>query len=254
MILGDGLSPSTRFGLAFTLLTLTAWMTSTVSLLVCDVAALPGWFVIGAILIRTHLQTGLFIAGHDSMHGVLWPECRSCNRLLGSLLLIFYAGLPFEVCLRNHRLHHQQTATDRDPDFQVNPRAGLLQWYFRFMAGYLRPRQMASLLFFWAVLWVFACLLGTSGWINVLLFCSLPLLLSSFQLFLFGTYFPHRCQRPPLCKNQPDSLDLPAWLSLIACFHFGYHREHHDQPTLPWFALPACRSQRRSLASAGTPG
>jgi beta-carotene ketolase (CrtW type) len=77
--------------------------------------------------------------------------------------------------------------------------------------------------------------------INVLLFCTLPLLLSSLQLFVFGTYLPHRWQRTQSVGSHPDSLGLPTWLSLLACFHFGYHREHHDHPGLAWFELPAAR-------------
>ena len=38
-----------------------------------------------------------------------------------------------------------------------------------------------------------------------------------------------------LAAGGPASLDWPAWLSLLACFHFGYHREHHDRPDLAWF-------------------
>jgi beta-carotene ketolase (CrtW type) len=49
-----------------------------------------------------------------------------------------------------------------------------------------------------------------------------------------GTYRPHRL---PTGKNgdtdYPDahrarSNDMPTWLSLITCFHFGYHHEHHE--------------------------
>ena len=36
---------------------------------------------------RTLLQTGLFIVGHDAMHGVLWPHCRNRNALLGRIAL-----------------------------------------------------------------------------------------------------------------------------------------------------------------------
>jgi len=35
---------------------------------------------------------------------------------------------------------------------------------------------------------------------------------------------------------------------LLACFHFGYHREHHDHPYLPWFALPTARQNATVLA------
>jgi len=63
-----------------------------------------------------------------------------------------------------------------------------------------------------------------------------------------GTYLPHRGQRSPHPEARPHSLNLPPWLSLLACYHFGYHREHHDRPDLAWFQLP--RQRRRSVPLA----
>jgi beta-carotene ketolase (CrtW type) len=108
---------------------------------------------------------------------------------------------------------------------------------------------MGRLLTGWTVLALIACRLAPFGWLNVLLFCTLPLLLSSLQLFVFGTYLPHRGQRLPQRRPHADSLELAPWLSLLACFHFGYHREHHDAPTLAWFELPAQRRRARSRLS-----
>jgi beta-carotene ketolase (CrtW type) len=123
----------------------------------------------------------------------------------------------------------------------------VLRWYGQFMAGYLSGAQMGRLLGGWAVLALgFRCINGSAP-ANVLLFCTAALLLSSLQLFLFGTYLPHRRQRPPHRRSHPDSLALPPWLSLLACFHFGYHREHHDHPGLSWFELPAAHRRSPTL-------
>jgi beta-carotene ketolase (CrtW type) len=84
--------------------------------------------------------------------------------------------------------------------------------------------------------------------VRVLLVVTLPLLLSSWQLFLVGTYLPHRGQRLPELNAHPISLNLPPWLSLLACFHFGYHREHHDNPGLNWYQLPSARALSLALA------
>lgn len=95
----------------------------------------------------------------------------------------------------------------------------------------------------------------------------LPLLFSSWQLFFFGTYQPHRNllgQIPihlqsdwdltlpksslneqfisPL-KQLPCSSSFPVGLAFLACYYFSYHREHHSNPNLPWYRLPKAHIQ-----------
>ena len=121
------------------------------------------------------------------------------------------------------------------------------------MASYLSPAQMLGLLTLWATLAILASQVSPTGLFNVLIFCTLPLWLSSVQLFFVGTYLPHRGQNGLHAKPAPESLDLPAPLSLLACFHFGYHREHHDNPGLSWFQLPSVRQAlSRSPRSPGS--
>jgi beta-carotene ketolase (CrtW type) len=77
---------------------------------------------------------------------------------------------------------------------------------------------------------------------NVIAFWVLPLVLSSFQLFLFGTYLPHRSEAPTAAGcHAVRSLEYSHLLSLLACYHFGYHWEHHAYPAVPWFRLPELR-------------
>lgn len=248
----SGLRSTTRRGLLLTALILLGWLISLIGLLQLDLGQLPGPvlgpLVIGGVLIRTLLQTGLFIVGHDAMHRVLLPESRGWNDRLGTLSLALYAALPYGRCRANHQRHHRFTASDKDPDFHGDVGAGVWGWYRRFMAGYLTVGQMALLLAAWGLLALIARGFTPLGAWNVLLFCTLPLLLSSLQLFLVGTYLPHRSQRSPQAQARPQSLDLPPWLSLLACYHFGYHREHHDRPDLAWFQLP--RQRRRSVPLA----
>ena len=42
------------------------------------------------------------------------------------------------------------------------------------------------------------------------------------------------------------NLDLHPVLSLLACFHFGYHYEHHARPDLPWWRLWQVRGMGES--------
>ncbi|MFM8524855.1 MAG: fatty acid desaturase [Cyanobacteriota bacterium] len=223
-----------------------------ISLLIVNVASWPWWWSIVIVLGRTFLQTGLFITAHDAMHGVLLPEMKRWNQRLGAVCLGLYAALPYQACLQNHQLHHHRPATADDPDFHADPAAGPWRWYRKFMRGYLRPGQMGRLLGFWGLLILSMTPWNRSAWMNLLLFYTLPLLLSSLQLFVFGTYLPHRDQRLSGEQRGPISLDHPSWLSLLTCFHFGYHREHHDHPQLAWFELPAQRQKRKPLTSGMT--
>jgi beta-carotene ketolase (CrtW type) len=225
-----------------------SWLISMIGLLTCDLRGVPWWGLAAAILVRTHLQTGLFILGHDAMHGLLCPRQPGLNHRLGALLLILYAALPYQRALRLHQQHHQAPGSPLDPDGPPTQGSSPLRWYCRFMAAYLSPGQMSGLLAFWASLIMLCGLITPSALLNVLAFCTLPLMLSSVQLFIFGTFLPHRCQQAPNAKPHPESLHLPIWLSLLACFHFGYHREHHDNPGLSWFELPAAHQRARTLA------
>lgn len=244
-----GISATTRRGLALSTLIVLTWLITMVSLLVINVATWSWGWITAAVLLRTFLQTGLFITAHDAMHGVLFPERPPSNQRLGAICLTLYAGLPYQQCLRNHQLHHHRQATADDPDFHDDPDAGVWRWFARFMAGYLGPGQMGTLLSVWSLLWLLTAPWNHNAWVNLLLFCTLPLLLSSLQLFLFGTYLPHRAQQLTGGNGGPESLRLPPWLSLLTCFHFGYHREHHDHPQLTWFELPAQHLGSRPLAS-----
>ena len=210
------------------------------------------WLLVAMLLLRTQMQTGLFIVAHDAMHGLICPDRIKINNAIGALALMVYAGVPYAACHRQHQRHHGQPGTADDPDFPSDQRRGVLQWYWQFLLRYLSAGQMLRLLGGWGVLLLLTMTgttLGPGGAaVRVLLVVTLPLLLSSWQLFLVGTYLPHRGQRLPELNAHPISLNLPPWLSLLACFHFGYHREHHDNPGLNWYQLPSARALSLALA------
>ena len=238
--------PATRRGLLLAALILGGWL---LSLLLILPAAWGHWsppLMLLAVLLRSQLQTGLFIVGHDAMHRVLLPGAPRLNDRIGALVLGLYAALPFDRCLRQHQRHHRAPATALDPDFHGPGQSSVVAWYRRFMARYLNPVQMSLLLTAWALLawW--------SSVESVLLFCTLPLMLSSLQLFVVGTVLPHRrgCGAEPAQRTR--SLDLPEWLSLLACYHFGYHLEHHQAPQLAWHELPQRHRERTPSPLAPT--
>jgi beta-carotene ketolase (CrtW type) len=239
------LSPITRRGLGLAAVILLGWMLSLILLLPLQPSALPPPVLVAAVLVRTVLHTGLFILAHDAMHGLLLPGSPAANRRLGQAALLLYACLPYTTCRLNHALHHSHPGTALDPDHHGAAGPSPLAWYARFMVGYLSLRQMGALVAAWTVLALALLPINPAAASNVLLFCTLPVLLSSLQLFVVGTYLPHR--------NGTISLDLPHWLSLLSCYHFGYHHEHHAFPWLAWHELPAARCHEpRDSADAGS--
>ncbi len=81
---------------------------------------------------------------------------------------------------------------------------------------------------------------------NLTLFWVIPSILSSVQLFYFGTFTPHK-EPSGGYKNIhcAQTNPLPTWLSFITCYHFGYHYEHHEHPDVPWWGLPKVFQMQR---------
>jgi beta-carotene ketolase (CrtW type) len=207
-------------------------------------ATLPPAAWLPAVLLRTLLQTGLFIVGHDAMHHSVAPADRGLNDRIGRLALALYACLPYDLCRRNHLLHHRGPGGSSDPDFHAPRQPGIIGWFLRFLGGYLSPVSLTVLVCLWGGGALAAWTMHGHGLQVVFSFCVLPLALSALQLFLFGTYLPHRgpARRAP---HGAITLEWPEPLSLLACYHFGYHVEHHIHPSLPWYALPACHRRLR---------
>lgn len=191
----------------------------------------------------TWLSVGLFIVAHDAMHGSLAPGRPTVNRLVGRLALLLYAGFWMDRLSPNHMAHHRHVGTGEDPDFAEHHPTAFWPWYRQFMLRYFGWREFGVLTAIVAVyLFVLRAPLG-----SVLLFWALPAILSSVQLFYFGTFLPHRHADDPFAdEHRARSNDYPWLVSLLTCFHFGYHREHHRSPGTPWWRLPAERRATRS--------
>lgn len=223
-----------------------SWLGSLVILLPTTLPDLSPVLISASVLVRTLLQTGLFIVAHDAMHGTLWPERPGANRAIGQSLLLLYAALPYSRCLANHRSHHLHAGSAQDPDHHREGRGNLASWFFGFMAAYLSPRQITALAILWLTIGAVGARTSASPLANVVLYCILPTLLSSLQLFVVGTFIPHRTtgrSAEPELPHVPRSLDCPPWISLLCCYHFGYHWEHHALPHLAWHQLPKARRQ-----------
>ncbi|MCT0200765.1 fatty acid desaturase [Synechococcus sp. CS-1325] len=239
-------------GCSLALLIIGLWLSSLVPLgwfdpfTIFGQRSLQTWIAVAAIiLVRTFLQTGLFIVAHDAMHGSLVPRRPGLNTLLGQICLGLYAAIPYRLCHSNHLRHHRNPGGGDDPDFHDGRHNHPLSWYITFMGGYLSTAQIGWLLAIWACALAGLTFTSSHPVAVLVLFWVLPLILSSMQLFLFGTYLPHRAQSasPGSC-HQVGSSSLPPAISLLACYHFDYHWEHHHHPDSPWYTLPSLRRSR----------
>jgi beta-carotene/zeaxanthin 4-ketolase len=186
----------------------------------------------------TWLSVGLFIIAHDAMHGAVVPGHPRLNAAIGQLALWLYAAFSWRKLIVKHMAHHRHAGTDGDPDFD---HGGPVRWYANFIGTYFGWREGLLLP---VIVLIYAFLLG-DRWMYVALW-PVPAILASVQLFVFGTWLPHR----PGHDHFPDrhnarSSRISDPLSLLTCFHFGgYHHEHHLHPTVPWWRLPSTRTKR----------
>lgn len=201
-----------------------------------DAAASP-WLALLCLLGLTWLSVGLFIIAHDAMHGALAPGRPRVNAAIGRLALMLYAGFSWRKLIVKHMAHHRHPGTGDDPDFG---HGGPVRWYAGFVRTYFGWRE------FWVLggaVILYALILGPR-WPYVA-FWAVPSILASIQLFVFGTWLPHRTGAEPFAdRHNARSTRIGDPLSLLTCFHFGgYHHEHHLHPSVPWWRLPSTRRE-----------
>jgi beta-carotene/zeaxanthin 4-ketolase len=212
-----------------------AWLGHMLFWLHADLAVVPLPWVLLALFLQSWLYAGLFITAHDAMHGAIVPDTPRLNFWVGQIAVFSYALFSFKKLLQRHGRHHSHPASADDPDFHDGVHTGPLRWYLHFMLHYLSPVQLAGMAL------IFNLLQHAAGVAlpNILLFWVVPALLSTGQLFYFGTYLPHRMPAGGYDNmHRATTSSYPVWLSLLTCFHFGYHLEHHVYPTVPWWRLP----------------
>jgi len=193
-----------------------------------------------ALMWMTFLYTGLFITAHDAMHGTVSPGHHRVNLWVGRIVLLLYALFSFEALRREHFKHHRYPSSGRDPDYHDGVHRGPVAWYLRFMRHYLTPLQVTGM----AVLFNLLYHLASVPVHRLILFWAGPALLSTVQLFTFGTYLTHREPRTGYIEpHRTRSLALNTAASFLACYHFGYHWEHHAFPGQPWWRLPRVRRE-----------
>ncbi|MBW4627442.1 MAG: fatty acid desaturase [Brasilonema octagenarum HA4186-MV1] len=239
-------SPSTG-GLVIAIVIIATWVTSLILLLSVDISNFNILTLSLAMLWQAFLYTGLFITTHDAMHGAVFPANNKINHFIGSLCLTLYGFLPYQKLLRKHWMHHHHPASDKDPDFHDGEHKNLFAWYFYFMKNYSSWGQMLII----TIIYNLAYFILHIPRVNLTLFWAIPALISSIQLFYFGTFLPHREPKDGYSEpHRAQTISYPVWWSFLTCYHFGYHEEHHESPHLPWWQLPDAHMLKRSTINA----
>ncbi len=235
---------NSSIGLALASIIIFLWFVSLIGLLTVELAQIPLFMIILGVLLRSFLHTGLFITTHEAIHGAI-SKHRSINDTFGLATSLLYALLPYQVLAENHRLHHRYPATEKDPDFQASDSHNFLLWYVSFMKQYQKGRQAWVLLIGMAIIFGFLIYLRISS-LNIFLFWVIPIVISSWQLFTFGIWLPHRpIESGYSDRHRAKSNNYSVFWSFITCYHFGYHWEHHQYPHLPWYMLPLARQKHQ---------
>ena len=211
-------------GVLIAIVVIAVWLSS-LSLLLSWNFAWSNPLVYLMIFVQMHLYTGLFITAHDAMHGTISSN-KTVNNFIGYLSVFLYAGFFYNRLYAKHHKHHSHVHTEEDPDFAPH---GFWKWYLRFMLNYVTVIQLIIMAAAFNVLQI---------WFeqqNLLLFWVLPSLLSTFQLFYFGTYQPHKGDHEN--EYHSSTLQKNHVLAFFTCYFFGYHLEHHQKPATPWWQL-----------------
>jgi beta-carotene/zeaxanthin 4-ketolase len=230
-----------NYGLAIAAFAIGIWFVSLIVLFHLDLSKIPFWSIPIAIAWQMFLYTGLFITAHDAMHGSVFPQNLKINHQIGAIALNLYGFFSYQELLKKHGLHHRYPASNIDPDFHDGIKKNGFFWYFSFLKRYWGWRQIIG-----QTIAVFLLISGLQVPLtNFVLFWMIPPLLSSVQLFFFGTFLPHREPKTGYVRPHcAQTTALPVFWSFISCYHFGYHEEHHQYPHVPWWQLPAIYQQK----------
>jgi beta-carotene/zeaxanthin 4-ketolase len=224
-------------GLLVATIVVMLWIGSLIFLSSIDIyQSLLLWILLD-VLGRTFIQTGLFIVAHDATHGSVYAKNHKLNDTIGKFAVTLYALLDYQKLADNHRQHHLQPGQAGDPDFHDCNR---LMWYLKFMKGYLNIRQIIIQFLGLGTIFITLHFGFHIPVTNLFLFWILPIFFSTMQLFYFGIYLPHRPSNPEN-SHQATSSNYPLIWSLLTCYHFGCHWEHHEYPFLAWYDLPSVR-------------
>jgi len=225
--------PYKNLGPLYAGLIISAWATTHIYSVFFHALSAPIWQTFGLIGLQCWLYTGLFIIAHDTMHGSLTPGKERLNAVIGTSILFVYAGFNWRKMRDAHHDHHRFSGTSQDPDFNADNPHEFWPWYLKFFLTYFGWRQVLILVGF-----TLSYILLGASYINTIVMWAVPAILSSVQLFYFGTFLTHKHADPFPDEHNARTNNFSKLASLFSCFHFGYHHEHHLFPHEPWWRLP----------------
>ena len=231
-----------NWGLPLGFLVVTSWATVHIYSVFFHALSAPLWQTLGLIALQCWLYTGMFIVAHDTMHGSFAPNRPKVNAVLGTGIMFIYAGFSWKSMRAAHHAHHDNSGRDGDPDFNLDNPHQFWPWYVKFFTQYFGWKQLA-VLFGFTLAYVF---IFGANYLNTIVMWAVPAILSSVQLFYFGTYLTHRHAGEFADHHNARTNSYPHWLSLLTCFHFGYHHEHHLFPHEPWWRLPSRKFEKNA--------
>lgn len=182
------------------------------------------------IFIQAYFYTGLFITGHDAMHGTISSN-KKINKAIGAVSTFLFAGLSYNQLIKNHFMHHKHPGEESDPDFYTKSQ-NFWVWWMMFMKRYTTLIQLIIMAVAFNILKI---------WFNdltLIMYWVIPAFLGTLQLFYFGTYLPHKYPHTEnmLPHNARTQKKNHLW-AMVSCYFFGYHHEHHESPRTPWWRL-----------------
>ncbi|MFC0181272.1 beta-carotene ketolase (CrtW type) [Pseudarcicella hirudinis] len=186
------------------------------------------------VLWQMHLYTGIFITAHDSIHGVVAPHNPKLNYWIGFFSATLFAFNNYKKLSVKHHLHHKHVVSKEDPDYYEG---NFLKWWLKFAIEYVTIWQILLMAVTYNILKLYFPME------NLILFWEIPAILSTLQLFYFGTYLPHRGEHAQEDVHKARSQKLNHFVAFFSCYFFGYHHEHHAFPYLPWWQLAEARER-----------
>ena len=212
-------------GIWMAVLIMVFWLSSLVFLLGYSISWTDPLVYLG-VLVQMYFYTGLFITAHDAMHGLVSTD-KKLNKIIGTLAALLFSYNFYWKLFPKHHEHHRFVATDKDPDYHAS--GNFFIWYLSFIRQYVTIWQILLMAVTFNILKLF---IPTE---NLIVFWMIPAILSTLQLFYFGTYLPHMGESEN--EHHSRSQSKNHFWALVSCYFFGYHFEHHDSPGTPWWLL-----------------